>query len=61
MKIMAAAQEEWFTREKHTPDFPANAIRYCLEEAGLEIDGLDAVMFYDRFNFKTKVWLECLS
>ncbi|GHU82076.1 carbamoyltransferase [Bacteroidia bacterium] len=47
-KIVAAAQEERFTREKHTPDFPENAIRYCLEEAGLEIDDLDAVVFYDK-------------
>ncbi|MFM6914025.1 MAG: carbamoyltransferase N-terminal domain-containing protein, partial [Aquirufa sp.] len=35
--IIAAAQEERFTRNKHTPDFPVNAIKYCLEEAGLEI------------------------
>ncbi|HYH13692.1 MAG TPA: carbamoyltransferase N-terminal domain-containing protein, partial [Flavisolibacter sp.] len=33
-KIIAAAQEERFTRQKHTPDFPTNAIKYCLEEAG---------------------------
>jgi carbamoyltransferase len=47
-KIIAAAQEERFTREKHTPDFPKNAIKYCLEEAGLQIDELDAVIFYDK-------------
>jgi carbamoyltransferase len=47
-KIIAAAQEERFTREKHTPDFPMNAVRYCLEEAGLSIDELDAVVFYDK-------------
>lgn len=47
-KIVAAAQEERFTRKKHTPDFPINAIRYCLDEAGLSIDELDAVVFYDK-------------
>jgi carbamoyltransferase len=47
-KIIAAAQEERFTREKHTSKFPTNAIRYCLEEAGLEIDDLDAIVFYDK-------------
>jgi carbamoyltransferase len=47
-RIIAAAQEERFTRDKHTPDFPVNAVRYCLEEAGLTIDELDAVVFYDK-------------
>jgi len=47
-KIVAAAQEERFTREKQTPDFPKNAIVYCLEEAGLELDELDAIVFYDK-------------
>ncbi len=47
-KIIAAAQEERFTRDKHTPNFPTNAIKYCLEEAGLEIDELDAIVFYDK-------------
>ena len=47
-KIIAAAQEERFTREKHTPDFPTNAIKYCLDESGLSIDELDAVVFYDK-------------
>jgi carbamoyltransferase len=47
-RIVAAAQEERFTRVKHTPDFPVQAIRYCLEEAGLSIDEIDAVVFYDK-------------
>jgi carbamoyltransferase len=47
-KIVAAAQEERFTRDKHTPDFPTQAVKYCLEEAGLSIDELDAVVFYDK-------------
>lgn len=46
--IVAAAQEERFTREKHTPDFPVQAIQYCLDEAGLTIDELDAIVFYDK-------------
>lgn len=46
--IIAAAQEERFTRDKHTPDFPTNAIKYCLEESGLSIDELDAIVFYDK-------------
>lgn len=47
-QIVAAVQEERFTRKKHTPDFPVHAIRYCLEEGGLTIDDLDAVVFYDK-------------
>ncbi|MBM3441261.1 MAG: carbamoyltransferase [Bacteroidetes bacterium] len=47
-KIVAAAQEERFTRDKHTPNFPVHAVRYCLEDAGLSIDELDAVVFYDK-------------
>ncbi len=47
-KISAAAQEERFTRIKHAPDFPEHAITYCLEETGLSIDELDAVIFYDK-------------
>lgn len=47
-EIIAAAQEERFTRKKHDPSFPANAINYCLEEAFIEADELDAVVFYDN-------------
>lgn len=47
-KLIAAAQEERFTRIKHTEVFPTNAVRFCLEEAGLTIDELDAVVFYDK-------------
>jgi len=46
--ILAAVQEERFTREKHTSDFPIHAIRYCLNEGGLGIDDLDGVVFYDK-------------
>ena len=47
-EIVAAVQEERFTRIKHTPDFPINSIKYCLEETGLKIEELDAVVFYDK-------------
>ena len=46
--IVAAVQEERFTREKYDPDFPAQAIAYCLQEAGLTPDQLDYVAFYDK-------------
>ena len=47
-KIVAAVQEERFTRIKYTPDFPSNSIKFCLEETGLKIEELDAVVFYDK-------------
>ena len=47
-EIIAAAQEERFTRKKHDPRFPKNAIRYCLEEGSITVQGLDYVVFYDK-------------
>lgn len=47
-RIVAAAQEERFTRKKHDPGFPFHAVRYCLAEGGVAEDGLDAVAFYDK-------------
>ena len=47
-RIVAAAQEERFTRIKHDHNFPVNAVRYCLAEAGIDSGGLDAVAFYDK-------------
>ena len=47
-EIMVAVQEERFTRIKHTPDFPINSIKFCLEETGLKIEELNAVVFYDK-------------
>jgi len=47
-QIVAAAQEERFTRIKHDHDFPLQAIRYCLAEAGINEEQLDAVTFYDK-------------
>jgi carbamoyltransferase len=46
--IRAAAQEERFTRKKHDDAFPARAIAYCLQEAGLQSRDLDYVAFYDK-------------
>jgi carbamoyltransferase len=57
-KVIAAAQEERFTRKKHTPDFPVHSIRYCLDEAGLEINELDAIVFYDKPLLKFERLLE---
>ena len=42
-KIVAAAQEERFTRKKHDSGFPTNAIKYCLDEEGIHLNRLDAV------------------
>jgi carbamoyltransferase len=47
-RIVAAAQEERFTRKKHDPDFPIKAIEYCLGEANLRPDQIDYVGFYDK-------------
>src|SRR5438128_3045754 len=47
-EIVAAAQEERFTRKKHDPGFPTQAIAYCLREGGLSADQLDYVAFYDK-------------
>src|SRR5690606_35228809 len=57
-EIVAAAQEERFTREKHTPGFPINAIKYCMSEAGLYVDDLDAIAFYDKPLLKFERLLE---
>ncbi len=47
-EIIAAAQEERFSRRKHDHRFPHQAINYCLKEAGLEVSELDCVAFYDK-------------
>ena len=44
-EIIAAAQEERFTRIKHDPSYPVNAINFCLEEAGLKLDQIDYISF----------------
>jgi len=47
-EIVAAAQEERFTRKKHDADFPHEAVQYCLREGGLDVSELDYVGFYDK-------------
>src|SRR5437879_993720 len=56
--IVAAAQEERFTRKKHDSRFPKNAIRYCLDEAGVDLGGIDYVVFYDKPFLKFERLLE---
>src|SRR5213594_2406541 len=46
--IVAAAQEERFTRKKHDPGFPQRAVAYCLDQAGIGIKDLKYVVFYDK-------------
>ncbi len=47
-EIIAAAQEERFTRKKHDPSYPTNAINYCLAEAGLTLNQVSYIAFYDK-------------
>lgn len=56
--IIAAAQEERFTRKKHDADLPHNAIAYCLKEAGVNIEEVDFVTFYDKPFLKFERLLE---
>ena len=57
-EIIAAAQEERFSRKKHDAGFPVKAVRYCLQEAGIGIDDLEAVVFYDKPLLKIERLLE---
>ena len=56
--IVAAAQEERFTRRKHDYAFPVHAIGYCLDEAGIAPEALDYVGFYDKPFLKLERLLE---
>ena len=56
--MISAAQEERFTRVKHDKGFPAHAITYCLSEAGVAMDGIDYVAFYDKPFLKFERLLE---
>jgi len=57
-EIIAAAQEERFSRKKHDAGFPSKAVEYCLKEAGVTIDELEAVVFYDKPLLKFERLLE---
>ncbi|HLO78726.1 MAG TPA: carbamoyltransferase [Magnetospirillum sp.] len=56
--IAAAAQEERFTRRKHDPSFPENAVAYCLAETGCGLEDVDFVVFYDKPFLKFERLLE---
>lgn len=56
--ILAAAQEERFTRQKNTADFPEEAIRYCLQAGNVTLKDLDAIVFYDKPFLKFERLLE---
>ena len=57
-EIVAAAQEERFTRIKHDQAFPANALSYCLQEANIELSDVDHIVFYDKPLLKFERLLE---
>ena len=56
--IVAAAQEERFTRKKHDPTFPMNAAQYCLDEAGIDAGDVEAFVFYEKPFLKFERLLE---
>src|SRR5262245_28809166 len=56
--IVAAAQEERFTRKKHDARFPGHAVDYCLREGGVTLDGIDYIAFYDKPLLKFERLLE---
>src|SRR5947208_8916337 len=61
-RIIAASQEERFTRMKHDASFPKHAVDYCLREAGTAIDGVDFVAFYEKPFIKfDRIWEPYLS
>lgn len=57
-KLLAAAQEERFTRKKHDSAFPSAAVEYCLQEAGITMSDIDHVVFYDKPLLKFERLLE---
>ncbi len=56
--IVAAAQEERFTRKKHDAGFPTRAVEYCLKQAGITLDDVDHIAFYDKPLLKFERLLE---
>ena len=47
-KIIAAAQEERFSRKKHDPRYPFNAVKYVLEEGKIKLDNVDHIVFFEK-------------
>ncbi|MCO5248046.1 MAG: hypothetical protein M9887_03735 [Chitinophagales bacterium] len=60
-RVTAAAQEERFSRIKHDDNFPKQAIQYCLDEAGIQISQLDAIVFYEKPLLKFERILETFT
>jgi predicted NodU family carbamoyl transferase len=56
--LVGAAQEERFTRKKHDSGFPQHAVQYCLDEAGIKLQDVDYVAFYDKPFLKFERLLE---
>ncbi|MBI5683034.1 MAG: carbamoyltransferase [Deltaproteobacteria bacterium] len=56
--IIASAQEERFTRKKHDPSFPINAVKFCLNYSGISLNEVDAIVFYDKPFLKFERLLE---
>src|SRR6187200_92174 len=63
-RVVAAAQEERFTRKKHDPAYPEHAVRYCLAEAGLKPADVDYAVFYEKpltkFERLLETYLSCV-
>ena len=59
--IVAAAQEERFTRKKHDPGFPNNAVKYCLEEESIKMADINYVAFYEKPFLKVRTPVGNLS
>jgi carbamoyltransferase len=57
-EIVAAAQEERFSRKKHDARFPSHALEYCLGQEGVRLDQIDRVVFYDKPFLKFERLLE---
>ena len=57
-RIVAAAQEERFSRKKHDADFPEHAVRYCLAEGRIGLQDIDQIVFYDKPFLKFERLLE---
>ena len=56
--IISAAQEERFTRKKHDPSFPSNAIKYCIDEANIDPNQISKIVFYEKPFLKFERLLE---
>src|ERR1700691_5858 len=57
-RVVAAAQEERFSRKKHDARFPGHALDYCLRTAGVGLDAVDHIVFYDKPFLKFERLLE---